>query len=149
MHPTGSISDQLCEVPFTAVVCFAPCRVIREVFRRRLMGLEQHPGQVLKRVVGYQASVVEVEDMRHVGQIQPMVEVRRISDLGRETGIDQRLGGSKLGRPGKPITVIGHATSLRAIASIAVVTPPVCQNTTGPRRPAAANSTSTAAAFAV
>ena len=149
MQPTGSVSDQLCKVLFTAVVCFAPCRVIREVVRGRLMRLEQHPGQALKSVVGYQASVVEVEDVRHVGQIQPMVEVRRIGDLGSEAGIDQRLGGGELGRPGKPITVIGHATSLRAIASMAVVIPPVCQNTTGPRRPAAANSTSTAAAFAV
>ena len=110
---------------------------------------QQNAGEVAKSVLWHELPAVEIEDVCHVGEVQPMMQQRSVRDLRGETRIDQRLGWSEFRGSSSPLMLVGHVQSFRMTASSAVAVPPVCQKTTGPSKPSALSWMSAARAFAV
>ena len=135
VQPAGHVTGALGEVLLPGVVRLAVGGVVGKLAGRDRHGVEhqgQHAAHSGRRDHARRA---EVEQVREVGEVDPMVQHRGVGVLQREPGRDQ-LGGRGPGRrPGRRARGLRRGGRHRATSRAAATTssmPPVCQNTTGP-----------------
>ncbi len=131
VQPACVVPDPFGEVPFATVVRLPVRGVVREVLCRCPGGLEHLPYEALRRTAPHDAPLVQVEDVRQVGEVQSAVEQGRVRVLEGEPALDEGARRT-LDRWAESVHVVGlglvglgHRTH-RATASSR---PPVCQNT--------------------
>ncbi len=137
MEPPGDLAQTLHEEPLPRVVRLPEGRVVREVLSVCLLDLEQQPEQVARRRRRNDASAQEIEDVSDVGEVETLMQERRIRVLQREATRDQLGGCGSLRRAAASGRC--HHCAPRVSAIKAATTPPVCQKIAGVGAPPASN----------
>ena len=152
VQPAGHVASPLGEVLLAGVVRLAVGGVVGKLAGRDRHGVEHQHQHAAGRGRRDHPRRAKVEQVREIGEVDPVVQYRGVGVLQREPGRDQlrgrrpgrrpgrrrpgwRLSGRELGwRAGSGARARWHGRHRSAPRAAATTSswPPVCQNTTGP-----------------